>query len=243
MTSTGTIAGASISYTRATVDQLEAAAAPSQREAVLDLLDAGAEEAFVLQTCNRVEGYVVADTAEDGQAALDRLVGDTPEELVVRMDHTGSLRHLLRVAAGLESLVVGEDQILGQVRDAYEDARGVGGIDTILEDGVTKATRVGERARTETAINEGVVSLASAAAHLAAENIALGTATGLVVGAGEIGTLAAETLAGRVEKLVVANRTVPHAEHVAEQVDTDAAGAVGLDDLPEAVDEADLVVT
>lgn len=243
MTSTGTIAGASISHTRATVDQLEAAAAPSQREAVLDLLDAGAEEAFVLQTCNRVEGYVVADTGEDGQAALEALVGDTPEELVVRMDHTESLRHLLRVAAGLESLVVGEDQILGQVRDAYEDARGVGGIDTILEDGVTKAIRVGERARTETGINEGVVSLASAAARLAAEDIDLETATGLVVGAGEMGTLAAKTLADRVEELVVANRTVPHAEHVAEQVDNDDAGAVGLDDLPEAVNRADLVVT
>ena len=243
MTSTGTIAGASISHTRATVDQLEAATAPSQREAVLDLLDAGAEEAYVLQTCNRVEGYVVGDTAEDGQAALGALVGDTPEELVVRMDHTESLRHLLRVAAGLESLVVGEDQILGQVRDAYEDARGVGGIDTILEDGVTKALRVGERARTETAINEGVVSLASAAARLAAEDVDLETATGLVVGAGEMGTLAAKTLAGRVEELVVANRTVPHAEHVAAQVDHDDAGAVGLDDLPEAVGRADLVVT
>ena len=243
MTATDTIVGASISHRNATVDQLEAAAAPSQREAVLDLLEAGAEEAFALQTCNRIEGYVVAESEAAGRAALEALVGDAPDEVVVRMDHTGSLRHLLRVAAGLESLVVGEDQILGQVRDAYEDARGVGGIGPILEDGVTKAIRVGERARTETAINEGVVSLASAARRLAAEHVDLARATGLVVGAGEMGTLAAKTLAEAVDELVVANRTVPHAEHVANEVDHDDAEAVGLDALAEALARADLVIT
>jgi glutamyl-tRNA reductase len=241
-TSTRTIAGVSISHSHATVDQLEAAAAPSAREAVGDLLAAGAEEAIVLQTCNRVEGYVVADTVGEGHAILAELVGEAPAEVVVEMGHAESLRHLLRVAAGLESLVIGEDQILGQVREAYEDARAVGGIGPMLEDGVTKAIHVGERARTETAINEGVVSLASAAVRLAGEELDLGSATGLVVGAGEMGTLAATALAEAVDRLVIANRTVSHAEHIASEVDHEAAVGIGLDGLGEALSEADVAV-
>ncbi|MFB6297231.1 MAG: glutamyl-tRNA reductase [Salinirussus sp.] len=240
---TRTIAGLSVSHTDASVERLERAAAPSQREAVRRLLDAGAEEAYALQTCNRVEGYVVADTAETGQEILAELFGDLPAESVVRLDHTDSLRHLLRVAAGLESLIVGEDQILGQVRNAYEDARGAGGIGPMLEDGVTKAIRVGERARTETAINEGAVSIASAAVRLLADECSgLGSATGLVVGAGEMGTIAAKNLAELVAEVVVANRTVPHAEHVASEVAGEAS-AVGLDDLDAALTAADVVVT
>jgi len=242
-TATRTIAGVSVSHDDASVDQLERVAADSQRRAVEELLGPGAEEAFVLQTCNRVEGYVVTDTVEAGHDLLSELVADAPTEVTTWTGHTESLRHLLRVAAGLESLIVGEDQILGQVRDAYEDARSVGGVGPMLDEGVTKAIRVGERARTETAINEGVVSLASAAVRLAAaEHDDLGTATGLVVGAGEMGTLAATHLADRVAELVVANRTVPHAEHVASEAPGEAR-AIGLDDLAGALDAADVVVT
>jgi glutamyl-tRNA reductase len=242
-TATRTIAGVSVSHTSASVEQLEQVAAASQRQAVEGLLDAGAEEAFVLQTCNRVEGYVVVDTADAGEEVLSTLVEDASTDVTTWMRHTESLRHLMRVAAGLESLIVGEDQILGQVRNAYEDARSVGGIGSMLDDGVTKAIRVGERARTETAINEGVVSLASAAVRLAATSHGdLGTATGLVVGAGEMGTLAATHLAERVADLVVANRTIPHAEHVASQT-PGTARAIGLDDLAEAFTAADVVVT
>jgi glutamyl-tRNA reductase len=239
---TKTISGVSVAHEQASVEQLEAVAAPSGREAVTDLLAAGADEAFVLQTCNRVEAYVVADTEAAGRELLAEFVADAPPETVVEMDHTESLRHLLRVAAGLESLVVGEDQILGQVRDAYEDARSVGGIGRMLEAGVTKAIRVGERARTETAINEGVVSLASAAVRLADEQADLSTATALVVGAGEMGRLAAKAFDERVADLYVANRTVPHAEHVVAQVEGDAE-AVGLDSLPDVLGAADVVVT
>jgi glutamyl-tRNA reductase len=242
-TATRTIAGVSVSHADASVRQLEQVATASQRQAVGALLDAGAEEAFVLQTCNRVEGYVVADTVDAGEEILSTLARDASTDVTTWMGHTESLRHLMRVAAGLESLIVGEDQILGQVRNAYEDARSVGGIGSMLDDGVTKAIRVGERARTETAINEGVVSLASAAVHLAAtEHENLETATGLVVGAGEMGTLAATHLAERVAALVVANRTVPHAEHVAGQA-PGTARAIGLDELAEAFTTADVVVT
>jgi glutamyl-tRNA reductase len=240
---TGVITGVSLSHANASVEQLESAVESGQRGTVATLLDQrGVEEAFVLQTCNRVEGYVVTDDFETGRDALRLITDSVDSSLVVEMDHEESLRHLLRVAAGLESLVLGEDQILGQVRDAYEDARSVGGIGAMLEDGVTKAIHVGERARTETAINEGVVSLASAAVQLASEQRALGEATGLVVGAGEMGALAAKSLGDHVDRLLVANRTVPHAAHLAEQAEADAS-AIALDALAVAMAEADVVIS
>jgi glutamyl-tRNA reductase len=240
---TGVITGVSLSHTNASVEQLESAIESGQRGTVATLLDQrGVEEAFVLQTCNRVEGYVVTSDFQRGRDALRTITDGVDPSLVVEMDHEESLHHLIRVAAGLESLVLGEDQILGQVRDAYEDARSVGGIGAMLEDGVTKAIHVGERARTETAINDGVVSLASAAVKLASEQRVLDEATGLVVGAGEMGSLAAKSLGDHVERLLVANRTVPHAAHLAEQADTEAS-AIALDALAVAVREADVVVS
>jgi glutamyl-tRNA reductase len=242
-TGSGTICGVSVSHERASVDDIGATGVERQRAAASSLLGAeGVEEAFVLRTCNRVEGYVVAADDGTGRAALDLVVGEAPADAVAHMGHEESLRHLLRVAAGLESVVVGEDQILGQVRDAFEDARAVGAVGPLLEDAVLKAIRVGERARTETDINDGVVSLASAAISLAADETDLEGAAGLVVGAGEMGTLAAKSLAARVDSLLVANRTVPHAAHVADSVDVEAS-AVALDALPAALDRADVVVT
>jgi len=240
---TGVISGASVDIDRATVDELEAATVESQRAGVECLLSVPAvEEAYVLQTCNRVEAYVVTGDGSDGRAALAAFFEDVPDDVLVELGHEESLRHLMRVAAGLESLVVGEDQILGQVGDAYEDARVAGGVGRLLEAGVTKAIHVGERARTETAINEGSVSLASAAVKLADEEVGLDGTEALVVGAGEMGRLAAQSLAPRVERLHVANRTLERAEHLAETVDTEAT-VVDLADLDAAVERAGVVVT
>jgi len=246
----GVIAGASVAHGEASVEDLEDAAVHSQRETARELLAApGVAEAVVLTTCNRVEAYVVAPTAERGRAALADPFDPVDTDAVAWLDHEASLRHLLSVAAGLESVVLGEDQILGQVRNAYEDALSVGGIGPVLEDAVTKAIHVGERARTETAINEGAVSLASAGVTLAADEIDLAggadstpAVTGLVVGAGEMGRLAATALAAVVDRVVVANRTIPHATHVAEVVDADAS-AVGLDAVPATLAEARIVVS
>lgn len=241
----GTITSVSIAHERATIDDLNRAGAETQQRGVEQLLEeAGVSEAFVLQTCNRVEGYVVADTSTVGREAMNVLTAGIDDRLVVERRHEDSLEHLIRVAAGLESVVLGEDQILGQVRDAYEDARSAGGIGPVLEDGVTKAMHVGERARTETAINDGVVSLASAAVQLVRETCEcdLETATGLVVGAGEMGTIAASALGERTERLVVANRTHSHAEHALTQADVPGQ-AVGLDALPAVVAEADILVS
>jgi glutamyl-tRNA reductase len=240
---TGVISGVSASHERASVDDIEIAAAESQRAAVESLLShPGVEEAYVLQTCNRAEAYVVTAGDEAGHAVLGQHFEGVADDVLVEMDHEESLRHLLRVAAGLESIVLGEDQILGQVRDAYQDARGVGGIGPVLEDGITKAMHVGERARTETAINEGTVSLGSAAVNLARGERDLAEATALVVGAGEMGSLVAKALDGTVDRVLVANRTVPHAEHLVERLSTDGS-ALAIDAVPAAVGKADLVVT
>ncbi|CCQ34834.1 Glutamyl-tRNA reductase protein [Halorhabdus tiamatea SARL4B] len=235
----------SVAHQRGSVEDIDAAAADSQRAGVEELLDApGVSEAFVLQTCNRTERYVVTDDPSAGQTALSGAITDVSDAAVVEMGHEESLRHLLRVAAGLESLVPGEDQILGQVRDAYEDARAADGLGPVLEEALTKAIHVGERARTETSINEGVVSLGSAAVELAERECDLDAARALIVGAGEIATLAAKALADRsdVEHLAVANRTVSHAEHVASVVGVESE-AIGLDDVPAALNRAEVVVS
>ncbi|WP_049927564.1 glutamyl-tRNA reductase [Halopiger goleimassiliensis] len=243
MRSAGVVIGARVTHETGSVDDLAAASPESQSAAVDGLLEIpDVEEAFVLSTCNRVEAYVVAPDPAVGQAALREFFAGSEEGLVVT-DHDESLRHLLRVAAGLESVVLGEDQIIGQVRDAYEDARSAGGIGDMLEAAVTKAIHVGERARTETAINEGVVSLGSAAARLAADDVPLEGATGLIVGAGEMGQLAARSLADAdVDELVVANRTLSRAEHLASELAVDA-DAVPLTALESVASEADVVVT
>ncbi|MFT4885209.1 MAG: glutamyl-tRNA reductase, partial [Natronomonas sp.] len=240
---TGIIAGISVSHSDAAVEDIEAACADSQRAAVESLLERpGVSEAFVLQTCNRAEAYVVAEDEPTAREALEDHLGGIGAKAGRELGHETSLRHLMRVACGLESLVLGEDQILGQVRDAYEDARAAGGIGPTLDDALLKALHVGERARNETAINEGVVSLGSAAVRLAKSERDIEGGTALVVGAGEMATLTAQALADEVGRILVANRTIPHAEHIVHELDVDGS-AIGLDAVPAAAADADLVIT
>ena len=242
-TGTELVAGVSVSHSDASIEAIERAAADSQRTAIEELLDRPAiSEALVLQTCNRAEAYVVTETPKAGRDALSSYLGDVDPTVVRELDHEESIRHLMSVACGLESLVLGEDQIIGQLRNAYEDARGVGAMGPVLDDAVLKALHVGERARGETAINEGALSLGSAAVRFGDSKRDLDGATALVIGAGEMATLAAEALDRAVDRIVVANRTIPHAEHVASRLDTDAS-AVGLNAIAAAADEADVVVS
>ncbi|TMT87975.1 glutamyl-tRNA reductase [Haloterrigena sp. H1] len=243
--STGVVTAARVTHQCGTVDQLAAASPESQTTAVTELLTVpDIEEAYVLSTCNRVEAYVVGPDHVVGRAALAEFFAGVEDDAVVTTDHNESLRHLLRVAAGLESVIIGEDQIIGQVRTAYEDARDAGGVGSMLEAAVTKAIHVGERARTETAINEGVVSLGSAATRRAAQEIDLEGATALVVGAGEMGQLAARSLAAAgVDELVIANRTVSRATHLINDVDDETdTTVVSLEDLERVAARADVVV-
>ncbi|MFH5799733.1 glutamyl-tRNA reductase [Haladaptatus sp. CMAA 1911] len=243
--STGVISGIRISHERASLDDVAAACHTDERETVARLAgEPEVSESFVLQTCNRFEAYVVTDAPATGRTVLADFVPDANDPAVVEMSHEESLRHLLRVAAGLESLVLGEDQIIGQVRDAYTSAQTVGAVGPMLEEALTKAIHVGERARTETAINEGVVSVGSAAVTLADDHWELNGATALVIGAGEMGTIAAHAFSDAgVETLIVANRSIERAETVADAVSLLDSRAVGLDALPACLPRADVVIT
>jgi len=212
------VSGVRVTHDRADVGTLEIARFDDWRDRIDALLDRdGVTEAAVLQTCNRVEEYVVADDPETGRAALSTFP-DLPGEAVVEAGHGESLRHLLRVAAGLDSQVLGEDQILGQMREAYTEADDRGALGDILEPAFLKAIHVGERARTETAINEGIVSLGSAAIDLAAEETGLEGATVAVIGAGEMARTVATSLPDRVAEARVLNRSRERAERLAADV-------------------------
>ncbi|MFW5937611.1 MAG: glutamyl-tRNA reductase [Halanaeroarchaeum sp.] len=226
----------------ASVCDLETVRRETERDLLAELQAFSAvEEAYALQTCHRVEVYVVTAAADTGIEALEG-VGFGPDDARV-MDHEESIRHLMRVAAGLESVVVGEDQIIGQVREAYENATNVEATGPVLDEAVPKAIRVGERARTETSINDGVVSLGSAAVELADADVGLDDATATVVGIGEMGTLTTIALdRNGVADLYVANRTRDRAETNVEVHDVEAT-ILPLDEVGAVLPETDVLVT
>ncbi|MFB6112012.1 MAG: glutamyl-tRNA reductase [Halobacteriaceae archaeon] len=239
----GVVTSIRVTHDEASLDAIEAAALPD-REAGLDALLAqpAVRGAFVLQTCHRVEAYAVTPHRAAAEQAF-RTVLEAGDEARIE-GHEASLRHLLRVAAGLESVVIGEDQILGQMRDAAETARQADALCPLLEAVVEKAIHVGERARTETEINEGAVSMGSAAVRAAAREEDIAGAHAAVVGAGEMGRLAASALAERVDELTVLNRTPERAASITNRlpstVDTEAGG---LEVLQETLTAVDLAVT
>lgn len=190
----------------------------------------GVGEAMCLSTCNRVEIVVTPrdktpldDVAMTVTTALDELAceagGASVRAHLYR--HTGSdaVRHLFRVAASLDSIVVGEPQILGQVKDAFELAQAAGTIGPTLSRAVTRALHAAKRVRTETTIGEGLVSVSSVAVDLAAQIFgALGGRKALLVGAGEMAEAAAELLARGGAKILVVNRSPDRAAELAARV-------------------------
>ncbi len=240
MTQSAVITGIRLSHNRATQAELGSASYQNPTDRINTLCDRdGVTEAFVLQTCNRIEEYVVADSTVDRTAVFD----DVPyRETAITTDHEESLRHLLRVGAGLESQVLGEDQILGQLRSAYLTAEEANAIGPILEPALLKAIHVGERARTDTAINEGIVSLGEAAATLAKQHHDLETASVLIIGAGEMASLAATAVNTHSPMLKIANRSLNRAKTLASELDG-STECHSLDALPALLDWADIVIT
>ncbi len=253
-----------LSHHSAPVDVLERATVPADDgpKVLADLLAcANVSEAVLLSTCNRVEVYAVVQTFHGGLAdvsgVLTRHAGAEVQELVdhLYVHYAGAgVEHLFRVAAGLDSMVVGESQILGQLRAAYTDAVAAGTTGRTLHEVVQHALRVGKRVHGETGIDvvgASVVSEALADAVAALER-GTGAAQGLagrravVIGSGSMGALAAAQLrrAG-VAEIVVANRTPEGARRLAAANETEGtpSRATGLDDLPAALRGADLVVT
>ena len=186
-------------------------------------------EAVCLSTCNRTELYLAAEDAQEAEAAaaaaLSRLAGEHLDSLYRLHDEAAAL-HLFRVAAGLDSLVPGEGEILGQVRAAYE----AGSTGPLLDRVFRQALHAGKRVRHETAIGESPSSVASAAAALAQQ--VFGDLAGrkvLLIGAGRTAEQAADNLRSRGAEIVVANRTAAKAD-------------LSLDELAGAVAAADVVV-
>jgi glutamyl-tRNA reductase len=206
---------------------------------------------FVISTCNRVEIYADVDRFHGSVAAicelLSRYSGLPTQELTGYLYvhyEDRAVKHLLNVAAGLDSMVVGEGQILGQVRTALNTAREHGTLGRVLGEAGSAALRAGKRAHTETGIDRAGASLVSVGIEAAAAALGRPSLIGqrvLVVGAGSMSSLAATT-AGRAgaAEVTVANRTRRHAERLAASI---GGRTADLAQLPAAIARADLVIS
>ena len=186
-------------------------------------------EAVILSTCNRVEVYAIANSVRTADAAAKLLVkflsryhqiGVEPLKKWTYLHHNlETIQHLFRVTASLDSMVVGESQILGQVKAAFDTSREAGGVGPVLNRLFTKAFSVGKRIRSETTIATGAVSISYAAVELAKKIFnTLEGKTVAIIGAGEMSELTAKHLvANGVSNVIVANRTYHRAVKVAEK--------------------------
>lgn len=199
------------------------------------------EECAVLKTCNRVEVYVVSPK---GSKVLFEFAKHmkVSSRIIDFLDHDESLRHLLRLTSGLESMIVGEDQILGQVKDLFLLAKKAHAVGKTLDTAFNKAIQVGKRTRNETGINKGSVSIGSAAVELAEKELGgLEGKTVMVIGAGEMGTLVAKALANKNIKVIyVANRTFDKAETLACELEGEA---VQYDRMEKYIPKSDVVIS
>ena len=208
-------------------------------------------EGAVLSTCNRIEVYACVSKFHGGAQDLRNFLAEfchvAPEDFTDRLytyHDEAAIRHLFRVAAGIDSMVVGESEILGQVRRAFLSGEEEGTAQRVLGAAFRKALRVGKRARTETAIGRNPVSISSAAVELARRAFEDSTLAGkkvAIVGAGKMGRLAAQALsAAGASDVTVVNRTEERAQEVALRF---SATATGMEDLPAVMAASDIVIT
>lgn len=207
------------------------------------------EEAAIVSTCNRVELYVACREPEAARDAVERFLSDfhgIPAELLsphiyAKTGHD-AVAHLFRVAAGLDSLVMGEPQILGQVKEAYGLASKLGCTGPLLNKLFHAAFAAGKRARSETALSEGAVSVSYAAVALAKKIFGnLKGRTVLVLGAGEMGKLTAIHMQSQgIEKLIITSRTSAHAAALAQSI---GGSAMPWESLNTGLTEADILIT
>lgn len=203
-------------------------------------------EAAILSTCNRTEVYCAAELTDfdplaNWLAAYRRVDADDIRGAAYAHWDRDAARHLMRVASGLDSQVLGEPQIFGQVKDAYEVARAAGTLGPELNLLSQVTINVAKRVRTDTDIGRNPISIAYAAVSLARQLFTnLGEKSALLLGAGETVELVAEHLreAG-IGRMTIANRTLVHAETLAERV---GARAIQLSDMPRHLAEHDIVI-
>jgi len=207
----------------------------------------GVREAAILSTCNRTELYCTVEGGNETVPAAwlqrhHQLTGERLAEFLYLHTDADAVRHLFRVATGLESMVLGEPQILGQVKDAYALARDAQTLRAPLDRLFQNTFAVAKRVRSDTRIGANPVSVAFTAVRLAERVFAdLGQACVLLIGAGETIELAARHLTeARVRRLIVANRTLENAQVLAGRF---GGYAITLGDLPKHLAEADIVIS
>jgi glutamyl-tRNA reductase len=231
-----------ISHHQAPVELRERAALdPGRARELAGRLAGERGEAVCLSTCNRTELYLAEDSADEAERKAEAALLALEEELgpsLYRLRDEAAALHLFRVAAGLDSMVPGEGEILGQVRTAHD----VGAAGPILDRLFRDALHAGKKARTETAIGESPASVSSAAAALAEQ--VFGDLSGrsvLVVGAGEAGELAIKSLVARGAAIAfVANRTAGRAEGLTARF---GGKPLSLDAVPDSLEHVDVVLS
>jgi glutamyl-tRNA reductase len=241
-----------LSHKTATVEIREKLAfSPTQMEKPLSALVSleGITEGIIVSTCNRVEIYVTTKDIAGGIARVKRFLADyhnfnieTLEQHVYALHGEDAIRHVFRVASSLDSMVVGEPQILGQIKTSYGYAAEFKSSGIILNRFLHKAFSVAKRVRTETKIASSAVSVAFAAVELARKIFNdLSDKTVMLIGAGEMCELAAKHfLNNGVRGLMVTNRTFERAERLAEEFD---GKAVRFDDLFDQLHKADIILS
>jgi glutamyl-tRNA reductase len=206
-------------------------------------------EGVILSTCNRLEVYTVASSRDEGYEAVCRLLEDCHggprgafEPYLYTYADEEAVEHIFSVAAGLDSMILGEHEVLGQVTDAMETALSLDAAGKVLAALFRHAIEAGKRARTETNISQGVTSIGHVAVDLAEDVFGdLSACRVLVIGAGEMAKLTVEALVrAGAEKLSILNRTRSRAERLAMQLD---ARALGWEQMDEALSWADIVIT
>ncbi len=216
--------------------------------ALQDLIERTAvNEAAILSTCNRTEVYCGLDESDtdivlNWLEEFHRLKRSELEPYIYRHPDQHAVRHMLRVASGLDSMVLGEPQILGQMKDAYQLASEAGTIGKTLSKLFQHTFSVAKQIRTDTAIGHSPVSVAFAAVSLAKQIFGeLKDSTVLLIGAGETIELAARHLKDSgIGRIIIANRTVERAHALASELD---GYAIALSEMPKHLAEADIVIS
>jgi glutamyl-tRNA reductase len=208
----------------------------------------GLNEAVILSTCNRVEVLAITDNMEKGVWEVKRFLSDfhdipleTLDEHLYTYCGEEAVKHLFRVAAGLDSMIMGEPQILGQVKDSYGHAVEYGSAGVIVNKLYHKAFQVSKRIRTETKIGESAVSISFAAVELAKKIFGeLAGKSVMLIGAGEMAELAARHLMGNgISELLVANRTYERAVDMARSF---SGTAIMFREFPHYLKNVDIVI-
>ena len=208
-------------------------------------------EVAILSTCNRTEIYCTVkpcDTSKNDRALIEwfsQFHGFTPDDLNKHLyvhQHEDTIRHALRVACGLDSMVLGEPQILGQMKQAYTQAVKEGTVGTLLGKLFQHAFSVAKQVRTDTEIGSSPVSVAFAAVNLSKQIFGDFTElTALMIGAGETIELAARHLsANQIKHVIIANRNVERAQNLADQFNGEA---IALPQIPNYLEHADIVIS